>query len=277
MNFDDTQAGMLSEYDVDWEPNGAYLNPQLEPDGTPVVTHAVPVMHDITGNATIGTPPTVAGSSNRLTLKKYAHFVDDGEFVRTGISAEPAFPYTIAMWLRPSDVTGSRALLGRGEASGFVMLNGRPCWFRDGTHFHYLTNSAITADEWIHLVYVVNGLDVSADQGYVDGVASGSTAQTTGPIINAGDWTVGWAKDTGIAGDVADVRIYKKALAQAEVDWLYAMGTAGTYPGGGSANLHFYYDFHKGYGTAVEDMSGSGNDGLLENTSETVIWVPTNG
>ena len=269
-NFTDTQADLLSTWGVNWEINGHFGDPVLSTAGTAATTHAVPTIPGITDNSFLGTT-SVAGASHRLTLAKYGSFDGVNDHVDiTGLTSEPASPYTISIWFRLDDTGPNQTLLGR-YLKGLMVLGGRPIWYRDGSHFYYVTPTSIDAEQWYHLVYVVNGLTVSGDQAYLNGATSGSSSHGAGPAIT-GQWMVGWPNANTVHGDVADVRIYDKALNQSEVDYLYSHGKTGNAPG--QSNLLLHYDFSNGHGTTVDDRSGNNQNGTTDMTSESQFWVP---
>lgn len=79
-------------------------------------------------------------------------FTDASGVVNCGrvTSLKPNMPYTIQMWLCPSEWKGGAALLRCGTFS-IRLGNDRSLLFNDGTAFFYAASDKLVADRWTHL------------------------------------------------------------------------------------------------------------------------------
>ncbi|MBI2439308.1 MAG: hypothetical protein HYV45_01755 [Candidatus Moranbacteria bacterium] len=148
----------------------------------------------------------------------------------------------------------------------------------DGTDYVSLTSSTSGKNDglWHHVV-------ATAEKGqamkiYVDGVLDGTAAETTiGNIDSSMYFSIGALTTDGsnyyhpFDGSIDDVRIYNKALSQAEVANLYRQGGVGKTTINVSQNdkltsgLIGFWSFNGKdvSGTTAYDRSGQGNNGTL--------------
>ena len=115
-------------------------------------------------------------------------------------------------------------------------------------------------DEWTHIT-AVRDIDAGTVKLYFDGVqhptvTSGCLPATSvaTPLLFGKTFTT---NPRSIDGVVDDVRIYNRALSDAEVDALYKLGT-----------LVGYWSFNESEGIIANDSSLSNNDGALINFSD---------
>jgi hypothetical protein len=122
-----------------------------------------------------------------------------------------------------------------------------------------IINAAATFDDdWHHLVAVATDSEVKI---YMDGKRL-TTTGTLAPIVSTsvnvkiGGW--GLTGNYYFNGEIDEVRVYNRALTEAEVRYHYNQGK----PVG-------YWKFDEGSGTAAKDSSGNGNDGTISGATWT--------
>ncbi|HSI20581.1 MAG TPA: LamG domain-containing protein [Verrucomicrobiae bacterium] len=152
-------------------------------------------------------------------------------------------------------------------------------------------SSTVTVNDnlWHHVAFVKSG---STLRLYVDGVANGSTTDTTtGDTTNASPLTIGARGTNYFQGSLDEVRIYSAALSGANVAALYNGGRG--WNGSPETGLVGGWHFNEGSGQTVADHSATANGGTLgaDSTassddptwitsspvrSQPMLWVATN-
>ena len=158
--------------------------------------------------------------------------VDDWVDAGNGTSLNINPPITYTAWIKPHDYGGaviyyfltkgsgssginfgiSRISYGSIPAKSLLLFNGS---------FSVYTPSAITFDVWNHVTFTNNG---TVTKLYINGVEMASGSQT---LINASgiNQLIGKRSDYGnYGGLIDDVRIYNRALSEAEIRYLYNQG-----------------------------------------------------
>jgi hypothetical protein len=150
--------------------------------------------------------------------------------------------FTVSAWARPSEVIGTRTVVGQdgADSSGFYLgsrtVSGVTYWafmMKDtdtaaGTVRLARTTAALTADDadkWVHLVGVFDAQRREL-RLYVDGVLTATAARTAVPWTTGGPLTVGRARHAGgivdpFVGMVDDVYAFQGALTPAAVATLH--------------------------------------------------------
>ena len=139
------------------------------------------------------------------------------------------------------------------------------------------TNSVLTAGVWQHVVMVFDGSqtgDSNRLRIYVNGIAV-STTQGAGAVpaslVSSGTATVkigkfGGTLDRFFNGSIDEVRIYNRALSQAEITRLYKLKKTAL-QGADQTGMVGWWKFDEGQGTNAGDSSGKGNTGTLTSMS----------
>ena len=187
---------------------------------------------------------------------------------------------TVSAWIRPSanDITMWIATKGRASQKQWTLERGKynnkvvfRVWNASETMAVATSSTAVATDlRWHHIAGVYDGQDVHI---YVDGnLSNREPAPLSGPIINADHSLCIGAMDRGSAGDCADgdtfrgdiddVRIYNRALTQAQIRETMNVELQGNEPG-----LSGYWRFNDGQGQIANDSSPSALDGILGNTT----------
>jgi len=193
-------------------------------------------------------------------------YVDAGNEISLNINP----PMTYAAWIKPHDYGGDIIyyFLTKGSGSSginfgvsripWTYLPAKSLLLANGSFCVY-TPSAITFDAWNHVAFTNNG---TVTKLYINGVERASGSQT---LINASgiNQLIGKRSDYGnYGGLIDDVRIYNRALSEAEIRYLYNQGRPIA-----------HWKFDEGSGSYAYDSSGNANTGTLTNMSTTTAWV----
>jgi hypothetical protein len=117
--------------------------------------------------------------------------------------------------------------------------------------------ATIPINKWIHVVFTYdNPSDDSTAKLYINGVRYSINQQGVNHVVPAiskiGAYT--FSNPLGFKGSIDGVRVYNRALSEAEVRYHYNHG-------GPVA----HWDMDEGSGSKINDKSGNGNDGTLVN------------
>lgn len=202
----------------------------------------------------------------------------------------------ITAWVNPDTVSGGdtfsqtnpRYIFAKGNTGNEFnyavrLLGGRLDFlFRNSTNTAYVNVredvASLSAGSWYHVS--VSG-DSSGYSLYVDGVAVASTVTGTiseSPIINANParlGTEGGNNQRYLNGKVDDLRLYNRALTQAEISWLATeRGVLGTPPAGlGDEQLWLCPSIQD----SANDISANNNHGTYVGGMGTISDVAEGG
>jgi hypothetical protein len=189
-----------------------------------------------------------------------------------------------AFWVRVPD-TNAMWVLDKWDSyinqrSYAILLDspGRPrlAYSSDGTAATYgqqITNGTqVSPNVWTHVLFnhtsstnidiYINGVEVPSTRS---GVTPTSIFNSTAPLE--------MGRDAGLVHhdyNLADVRIYNRALTTSEISHIYTAGASGTNPG--TTNLVAHYKLNEGQGHVVNDDSGKGNIGTAYGIEEPGFW-----
>ncbi|MDP7070920.1 MAG: metallophosphoesterase [Phycisphaerales bacterium] len=163
--------------------------------------------HALSGRP-VGVTAAGPGGSLRLTGGSDAVLVDDARIPL------PDGPLTLEAWIRPSDLSGRRALMAKTESSeyGIFASDWRPefhVWL-DGGYRTASSETPLEPDVWQHVAGVYDGSELRL---YVDGLlvgsVEGSGARGTNdfPLIVGGDPNERGGPQSGMAGHLDDLRL----------------------------------------------------------------------
>jgi hypothetical protein len=186
--------------------------------------------------------------------------------------------FTIAGWLKRSSITNRIEYLvsKRNESTDTAFWNtyidssNKISIFIQssvGNNISVLSTGTITDTNWHHFAFAYNGLGTGTV--YLD--ASSAGTQTSAGTLSGNSFDnstgiyFGWALN-GVStrkttGSLDDVRIYNRALTQAEITEL-AAGSDKLYQSFEINAQHVYYKFDEGSGTTVRDYAGAGTGTL---------------
>jgi Concanavalin A-like lectin/glucanases superfamily/HYDIN/CFA65/VesB-like, Ig-like domain len=188
---------------------------------------------DVSGNGNDGTP---SGGVNYVEGVKgqtaYFDGIDDyidlGSNVGNGIRC-------ISLWAKPQEIFDYTSLITRnsfGESGEFTLtfINGSVVWGRRVGSIPYwvFSDPGTWTDGWYHIVGNIS--EELGMQLYINGVACPSQSQTsTEPTDSRSEATsIGrWGDYDGryFKGSIDEVRIYNRALSEAEIQELYLIGS----------------------------------------------------
>jgi hypothetical protein len=182
-------------------------------------------------------------------------------------------PLSIACFFKPAAIGSNTHLMGKGQGLGgasddytlsmstvgalyFDIKNGA------GTRSTVQSNSALKAGSWYAIACTWDGTSQAAGMKlYINGALDNqNTAAFNAPTTSGQPFRLGSYPAGGwwLAGNLAEPRVYNRALSAAEVT---AWALAGVVPAGPVGE----WLFAEGGGTVAKDSSGNGNDGTITN------------
>ena len=143
----------------------------------------------------------------------------------------------------------------------------------DGTAYSYFGGSlqdseqSVTQNEWTHIVMVWDGTTIYY---YFNGKLDPNTYAVASLASSDNDLYLGWSGNqinTYFDGKIDEIRIWNDARTADEIrEYMFKNLT------GNEANLVAYYNFDNTTGDKLQDFSGNGNDGTLNNMDD-ADWV----
>ena len=184
--------------------------------------------------------------------------------------------FTVSLWFNADNVDDLKMLFWQRETQVYYNANGTLIAAIQNTDIENTSmthQTAVTADEWHHVVFTFDGEEMNL---YLDGVAATPKAYThanTTPRSGAArlgrDETSYPTHDRHFDGHLADVRILDTAASAAMVDQLRAaIGTDTTF--GEVA----HWKFGEGEGGSAADSSGGGHTATLQNGAQFASETP---
>lgn len=212
----------------------------------------------VSGSPTWETP---ARRSTGMTFE-----TSDGADVITGPNIEiEGDELTLAVWFKLDQLLNDSRLImhssgnsGSQQGWGLSVDDNGAVEFRvnaGGTWHRYTLSSTVEPGGWYHLVGVY---DAGEMRVYLDGVLIGTDNHSAGgdltvlpsAVVTVGDSPIG---SRSFDGDIDDVRVYGKALSEAEIAEVYG--------------LIGHWKLDEDSGTVATDSSGAANDGSYEGGS----------
>lgn len=187
--------------------------------------------------------------------------------------------WTMEAWFQTTDhastnFTGSGRILFKAQGSGgngyslFVHSN-KAAMFTNGLNTPTVTGTSTVNDgQWHHMAGTYDGATRTL-KIYVDGVLEATTVATSGtPVIDPNDLLIGAGDDTsgpGISqffdGMIDDVRLWSDVRTAEEIQDNMSTPIEPS----NETNLAGYWRLDEKSGTAVEDISGNNNNGVVKN------------
>ncbi|MEX0919026.1 MAG: LamG domain-containing protein [Candidatus Paceibacterota bacterium] len=214
-------------------------------------------------------------------------FDGDGDYVNVpNFSTGLGSSFTVSAWIYPtanntasqnvvaSEVTSyNNYWFALGNGTSTVRSNKGVFFLFDGANNPgALTDTALTLNQWVHLVGVRS---VADDKVYIyrDGVLQGSgTEDITTSVPSYSDFNIGTQlaqPNRFFPGSIDDVRIYSRALTASEISDLYTSGATriSTPVGPASDALVSHWTFDGRYlsGTTIIDRGPNGYNGTRQN------------
>ncbi len=180
--------------------------------------------------------------------------------------------FTITGWFKPQDFSNIRDIIGNESAitaqKGFVIRTNQTGDFfitvNDGASYTTATASApFQIDKWYFFSARIRSSDISLHVGDEDGTITTETVAYSEVLDFSPSndfFGIGRLDNTSwdTYGSLDDIRIYNRALSEAEIEALYNLRNPGL-----SRGLVGYWTFDDIDGTTVPDNSGNGNDGTM--------------
>jgi hypothetical protein len=201
---------------------------RFTPTGTAVVNYATtPPAGTATG--TIIGAQTQTGNINCMNALVGTGVSSTSDYINTGWATNLSGAWTISFWTANNPVSSTLFyIFGDVNAGSFRCFTngvaGTNNWIIRATGMTdvLFTGAATVAPNMVTLVYdAAAGMSTS----YINGVQTGTTAQTAFTITGAGPFKVGgYSSSTGLGGgqNMADFRIYGSALTSTQVAAIYA-------------------------------------------------------
>lgn len=155
--------------------------------------------------------------------------IDDYVEIHDNPSLDVTDSITLEMWVKPK--IKSQKMVLTGKRGAYQIWRSNNTWYfgvfnESGYHGSGYSSTAVPTEEWVHVVGIYNS-NLSNDQVqiWINGVKENSRNHT-GSIKNTGNpFRIGgklssWG-DVYFNGDIANVRIYKRALTPAEISQNY--------------------------------------------------------
>ncbi len=249
-----------------WSISGSLPQANMVSSGDYIIT---PIAYDRNGNASIEMPQR-AGSAIGLDGKKDAIEINSIGGLPNGNQ-----PFSIEAWLYLADKAEYRAwtvMLGPPQ-------NGSMHWFYDenamldvglwgGGIGQGQLGFNLPLKQWVHVASVFDGTTLKA---YMDGVLQGSTPAAfnlNGTPFMIAKQPAGFTDWQRLAGMVDEVRVWNKALSEAEIEQnMYRQLNTAT-PG-----LVLSWNLDDPQSKAATDSSGNNNHGVI---TENPLWLSAN-
>jgi hypothetical protein len=191
---------------------------------------------DASGNSNNGTltngPTWVTGKVGSGALSFDG--VDDSVSLGAPSVLTPSAALTISAWVKSTNPTGAanEVIVDKQNASlnrYLLRITGTTGKMRfavgASSEIQVNANTTLAANTWYHVAGVWNGADITV---YVNGVSDATPVAVTGTITDGGEGIVIGRPTVTNAnyfnGSIDEVRIYNRALTQAEIKRLYNMG-----------------------------------------------------
>jgi len=223
---------------------------------------------DYSGNGNTGTITGATWTSGKLG--QALSFNGTSDLVNTGSDLYGTGTFTVCAWAKPKSTAAwvLKAISGNGR-SFFDNINtgSNNYWILSsdgGANTVWSATDALVLNTWQHVcgVRLSSGLATM----YVNGAVSGSENQNSGTPETYGYATVIGASRSDATspfdGLIDDVRIYNRALSQAEITALYQSGEA-KIKAPTNNGLVGYWKFDEGAGVKAIDYSGNNNTGAI--------------
>lgn len=159
--------------------------------------------------------------------------------------------------------------------------------FNTGNSDVFGISSSGLANGWHHVVAVFTNGAVASNELYLDGVRQTLSQRLSSPnnpnaYVRGTLQVSGWGADSGyrFSGRIDDVKVYKGALGQTEVNAIHAAThPCPVHPPAPAATLVADYRFDSPWSAAIplEDSSGNGRDALLTGGTVDQLLAPASG
>ncbi len=260
---------------------------------------------DYSGNGNTGTLTNMDTGSDYVTGYKTSSLALDfdgsNDYVNAGSGSTLDSTFggvsemTFVAWYKLDNVSAYRTFFAKGgvgaccDYSGLMTfgwddyLNRFAFQIYDGSAGNSVIKrwpqSSLPLGEWAHLVVRYtdkNNIDVYINGQLASGGSYSANSYNSSLIEGNQDdnlWIGGpFINGQYYDGQMDDVRVYNRALSNAEIALLYS-NRVGTFEQSNTNNLVGYWSFEDATGTTATDFSGNGNTGTLTNMDANTDWV----
>ncbi|SDJ78006.1 Cadherin-like beta sandwich domain-containing protein [Pedobacter sp. ok626] len=262
--------------------NNTFFNSGQSPDLSAIMT-------DVKGNPRKADGTIDMGAYETQILSAALNFdgVDD-KVTFAAPAATISGSFTVQAWVRPTDVSKTMHILSTKSTGGFgfdiQLKNGNTIHSNIGSSGGWLSNAAdatfdYSTGRWMHIAYIVSP---TGYQIYINGELAGNGTFSGIPLLMDANHILQLGnndtENTYFKGDLDEVRIYNKAMSQANIQ----ADMVSTYPPMYS-DLVAWFDFDEGQVqgnnigiVTLKDKSAKVYDGTLNSFAATGVtsnWV----
>jgi gliding motility-associated-like protein len=262
--------------------NNTFFNSGQSPDLSTLIT-------DVKGNPRKADGTIDMGAYETPMLSAALNFDGVDDKVTFGpAAATVSGSFTVQAWVRPTDVNKTMHVLSTKSTGGFgfdiQLKNGNTIHSNIGSSGGWLSNAAdatfdYSVGRWMHVAYTVSP---TGYQIYVNGELAGNGAFSGTPLLMDANHILqlgnNGTENTYFKGDLDEVRIYNKAMTQANIQ----ADMVSTYPPMYS-DLVAWFDFDEGQVqgnnigiVTLKDKGAKVYDGTLNSFASTGVtsnWV----
>ncbi|MFV0589759.1 MAG: LamG-like jellyroll fold domain-containing protein [Draconibacterium sp.] len=127
--------------------------------------------------------------------------------------------FTVSAWIKPTDISGNRSIIGKGKALSVKFRNGNLLFTSPGIKDHVIDSAVVKINEWQQITFVISiGKTVRFfKNGELVGVDDAANISSTeySLLIGTNLW------DEAFKGMMDDLTIWDRALSDIEVKRLY--------------------------------------------------------
>lgn len=184
---------------------------------------------------------------------------------------------TIEAWIKTADPgstgdSGYRGIIVKHYSYSLYIYNNELVTWDNGIPGRVSSDVGVSDDQWHHVALVFNDGVANGSKFYVDGLPVKTFTYNCAPsneaiVVGQGTDRTGTDGIQHFNGLIDNVRIWNTTRTDAEIFASYNKCLSGNENG-----LVMLWQFEEGTGTSVTDISGTGNNGTLQNMTNT-NWV----
>ncbi len=130
--------------------------------------------------------------------------------------------FTVSAWIKPTDISGNRSIIGKGKALSVKFRDGNLLFTSPGIKDHVIDSAVVKINEWQQITFVISiGKTVRFfKNGELVGIDTAANIRSTeySLLIGTNLW------DESFHGMMDDLTIWDRALSDVEVERLYQQG-----------------------------------------------------
>jgi len=223
---------------------------------------------DVSAIQTLLRTITYNNTSSRPTDNRSLSFdgLDDVVTIADSSALDLTGNLSVEAWLKPTAVSTEQVILEKADAYSLAILAGGELGYKLGTDASWTHSGlTLTAGSWSHVALVSDGSTISVHLNGSGGSLSNSTSRAVSLSASSSSLLLGkGASSSGIAGGLADVRIWATARTQSDIAANYRSTSLAS-----ETNLVGYWDLREASGSVANDRSASANSGQLSGFTAT--------